>query len=152
LLGTSNIRTDGQPEEERTMVRNMLDHSWGNELVIAIASLVCAIAILQLLYGVNRGYKERVDIAHFSSGVKSTVHFLAWTGYAARAVILGITGFFFMKAGISENAQYVVNTDKAFDFIGDHLGHAYFVILAIGTIFYGLFMFALGVTYDVDKD
>ena len=51
-----------------------------------------------------------------------------------------------------EKARYVVNTDKAFDFIGDHVGHVYFILVAIATICYGLFMFAQGITYDTDKD
>jgi hypothetical protein len=152
LLGIGNIQTDGQPAEERMMVSNMLQHSLGNAFVIATGSIILATAIVQLLYGVTRGYKERVDIAHFSKIIKNTIHFLAWTGYVARGIILGITGFFFVKAGVLENARHVVNTDKAFDFIGDNIGHLYFILVAAGTICYGLFMFALGIAYDVDKD
>lgn len=72
-------------------------------------------------------------------------------GYTARAIILGIIGFFFIKSGLTDNARYIVNTDKAFDFIGDHVGHVYFIGVAIGTICYGLFMFALGVAYDTNS-
>ncbi len=57
-----------------------------------------------------------------------------------------------VSTGIMENAEYVVNTDKAFDFIGDHVGHIYFILVAVGTLSYGIFMFVLGVTYDTDKD
>jgi hypothetical protein len=57
-----------------------------------------------------------------------------------------------VRAGIFNNAKYVVNTDKAFDFIGDHVGHVYFIIVAIGTICYGIFMVAQGIAYDADKD
>lgn len=57
-----------------------------------------------------------------------------------------------IKAGITENARYVVNTDKAFDFIGDHIGHVYFILVAIATTCYGLFMFIQGIAYDTDKD
>jgi hypothetical protein len=28
----------------------------------------------------------------------------------------------------------------------------YFILVAIGTIFYGLFMFTLGIAYDVNRD
>jgi hypothetical protein len=45
----------------------------------------------------------------------------------------------------------VVNTDKAFDFIGDDVGHLYFIMVAAGTICYGLFMFVFGWYYDTDK-
>jgi hypothetical protein len=151
LLGTSHYQPDGQPREERGMVQNMLQQS-GPWLVISIGVAYTATAVIQLFYGITRGYKERVDIERFSSFFRKVVHVLAWAGYFARGIILGIIGFFFMKAGVVENARYVVNTDKAFDFIGDHVGHIYFILVAIATICYGLFMFAQGIAYDIDKD
>ena len=151
LLGKGSIREDGQPEEQRRMVSNIFGKSWGDWFIIVIGTLVCVTAIVQLIYGVTRGYRERLDVDHFSSGKKRLIHSLASAGYSARAIILGIIGFFFIKAGSLKNSQFVVNTDKAFDFIGDHVGHIYFILVAIGTVCYGLFMFALGATYDADK-
>lgn len=152
LVGTNKIREDGIPTEQREMVGNMLRESWGEWLIISIGIVVCITAVVQFFYGITRGYKERLDIAHFSSKTKSSIHFLAWVGYLARGIIIGIIGFFFIKAGVLDNSRHVVNTDKAFDFIGDHVGHVWFILVAVGTIFYGLFMFTLGVTYDVDND
>jgi hypothetical protein len=107
---------------------------------------------VQFLYGVTQGYKERTDIDHLSQSIKIAVHWLAWIGFSARGFILGITGFFFVKAGVLKDAHYVVNTDKAFDFIGDDVGHVFFILTAIGTIAYGLFMVLMGIVYDHDKD
>lgn len=152
LLGTSHIAMNGQPREEQEKVASLLNESWGNEAVITMGVLVIATAVIQLVYGVTKGYKERIDIDHFSRGVQVTTHVLAWIGYIARGIILGIVGFFLVKAGVIENAKVVVNTDKAFDFIGDHIGHVYFILVALGTICYGIFMFILGVAYDTDKD
>ena len=152
LLGTAHIAIDGQPREEQEKIAALLSESWGNEVVIAIGLLVILTAVMQLIYGITKGYKERIDIDHFSRGIQITTHSLAWIGYIARGIILGIIGFFLAKAGFTANAKVVVNTDKAFDFIGDHLGHLYFILVAIGTICYGFFMFILGVAYDTDKD
>lgn len=152
LLGLGNIQEDGQPEEQRQMVSHVLQESWGALFIISIGVIIAVTAVVQFFYGITRGYRERLDIAHFSLATKSVIHFLAWVGYLARGIILGIIGFFFIKAGIVENARYIVNTDKAFDFIGDDIGHVYFILVAIGTICYGLFMFALGVTYKARKD
>lgn len=151
LFGISNIQENGQPDELREVVRQMLRESWGDWLVIGIGAVVAVTAVVQFVYGITKGYGERLAIRHFPSGTKSLIHFLAWYGYAARGIVLGIIGFFFIKAGVVENARYVVNTDKAFDFIGDHVGHVYFILVAVGTICYGLFMFALGVTYEPKK-
>jgi len=78
------------------------------------------------------------------------VHGIAYAGYLSRGVILGVIGFFFLKAAIKRNSAYVVNTDKAFDFIGDHIGPVAFLLIAMGTICYGLYMFVLGLHYDTD--
>jgi hypothetical protein len=152
LLGASNVRVDGNPEQDRQMVQDLLGYSWGSAVVVLIGGIIFMSAVVQLFYGTTRGYKERLDIAHFSVTMKRLIHVLGLTGYVARGIILGIVGFFFAKAGVLKDHNYVVNTDKAFDFIGDEIGHASFILVAAGTICYAFFMVALGLTYDADKD
>lgn len=152
LMGTGNIQIDGRPLEQRQLVEDVLQKGWGSAAVIAVGVIVCLTALVQFYYGITRGYKERLDIVHYSLTMRKATHALAWVGYLARGVILGIIGFFFIKAGVKNSASHVVNTDKAFDFIGDHVGHLYFILAAVGTICYGVFMFILGFAYDADKD
>jgi hypothetical protein len=152
LLGRGNVQADGQPAGERDMASNILQHDGGSALIIVIGSIILITAGVQLHYGITRGYKERLDISRFNKSVKSVIHMLAWVGYLARGIIIGIIGYSFVKAGVLKNARHVVNTDKAFDFIGDHVGHVYFILVAIGTICYALFMFSLGITYNADQD
>jgi hypothetical protein len=152
LLGVSHIQVDGQPDEERQMVRQLLQQAYGKWLVVSIGAAYLVTAAIQFLYGVTRGYKERVDIEKFSSVFRKIVHVLAWAGYFARGIILGIIGFFFVKAAVVGNSRYIVNTDKAFDFIGDDVGHAWFILVAISTVCYGIFMVIQGIAYDTDRD
>jgi hypothetical protein len=152
LFGRSKVQENGQPEQERQLVSQLLQHNWGDWVITGVGGIIFITAIVQLLYGITSGYKERLNIENLGSVIRPLVHPLAWAGYVARGIILGIIGFFYLKAGVLENARYVVNTDKAFDFIGDHVGHFYFLVVAAGTICYGLFMFALGIAYDPDKD
>lgn len=152
LLGTGDIMLNGQPREEQEKIASLLNESWGDEVIIVMGLLVLATAVMQLLYGVTKGYKERINIDQFNRSVQVVTHGMAWAGYIARGIILGIIGFFLAKAGFIANAKVVVNTDKAFDFIGDHIGHVYFILIALGTICYGIFMFILGIAYDTDKD
>lgn len=151
LLGNSNSTEDGRPEEEREMVGSMLQEGWGEWLIISLGIIILGTALVQLNYGVTRGYKERLDIGHFSKPLKKGVHLLAWIGYTARGIIIGIIGFFYIKAGVAENPEMVVNTDKAFNFIGENIGGVFFIMVALGTICYAFFMFFLGVTYDMDN-
>lgn len=153
IIGTANFEIHGQPTSEQKMVNNMLQWQAGTTLVIIVGCILCFTAVVQFLYGVTKGYKERTDMdEHITGWKEKSVHVLAWMGYTARGFILGITGFFFVKAGMLQDPRYVVNTDKAFDFIGDHVGHPFFILTAIGTVAYGVFMIVMGITYDHDKD
>ena len=153
LFGNSEAREDGVPEEEREMVGSMLSENWGDWLVISIGSIIIITALVQFFYGITRGYKERINIGHLNSNTRKFINILAWIGYFARGIIIGIIGFFFIKAGILEDPTYIVNTDKAFNFIGENIGHVFFILVAIGTICYGAFMFFLGYTYNIeDRD
>jgi hypothetical protein len=152
LLGIGGIEQSGEPHDEREFVSKLLTKSWGTSAVITMGGVVLIAAVVQLVYGVTRGYRERLDIDYYSKAGKSIIHFLAWVGYASRGIIVGITGFFLLKAAFSHEARYVVNTDKAFDFIGDEVGHLYFILVAVGTVGYGIFMIIHGIAYDHDKD
>lgn len=152
LMGVGNIRLDGRPVELREMVSGLLEEPYGAAAVTGIGIITVGTALVQFFYGVTKGYKERLDIAHFKTRMKRITHILAAAGYFSRGVIVGIIGFFFAKAGVLGSSEHVVNTDKAFDFIGDHIGHSYFILIAIGTISYGIFMFIQGFAYDADKD
>lgn len=149
LLGIGNLREDGQPYAQRQKVETILQESGGDWLVTGLGLVILLTAIVQFIYGVTRGYKERLSIAHFNKEKQELIHLFAWLGYTARGTILGIIGFFFIKAGLLGESRHVVNTDKAFDFIGDHVGYLPFILVAIGTICYGLFMFAMSITYKV---
>jgi hypothetical protein len=151
LLGTGGIQENGQPTAQREMVAEWLQQGMG-WIVFIMGSITCVTAVVQLVYVATKAYMERLDIDYLHPFWKRSVHVCAWAGHLARGIILGIMGFFFIKAAIAHNPQYVVNTDKAFDFIGDHVGHIYFIAVAIGTVCYGLFMFAMGAWYDPDKD
>jgi NADH:ubiquinone oxidoreductase subunit 6 (subunit J) len=152
LLEIGDIQQSGEPHEERAFVSKVLNESWGASAVTAMGVVVLVAAVVQLVYGVTRGYKERLDIDNYSKAGKAIIHFLAWVGFCSRGIIVGITGFFLVKAAFTRDSENVVNTDKAFDFIGDEIGHLYFILVALGTVCYGIFMIIHGLAYDHDKD
>lgn len=108
---------------------------------MGLGTVIFLTALVQFYYGLTKGYKERIDVNLLSTILKSLIYGLAGAGYLARGIIIGIIGFFFIKAGLSGKAHHIVNTEKAFDFIGDQIGPLCFILVAIGSICYGLFMF-----------
>lgn len=152
LLGTSGSDAAGQPTEQRELVANILQKEGGKFYILVVGSIVIITSLIQFFYGVTKGYAERLKIDYFKDWQRKAIHLLAWIGYFSRGIIIGIIGFFLIKAAVADDARHVVNTDKAFDYIGDEVGHIFFILIALGTICYSLFMFSLGAAYDADKD
>jgi uncharacterized membrane protein len=142
----------GEPFQQRALVADLLQKEWGQVLLIAVGVVVIITAVVLAIYGLSSRFTETIKADAFSRMQRRWVHGIAYAGYLSRAVVLGITGFFLFKAALKNNSRYVVNTDKAFDFIGDHIGHPYFLLVAAGTICYGLYMFILGLFYNVNGD
>lgn len=150
IYSSNKAPLNGQPVRQRTMVADMLHADWGRTALIAIALIMLATALVLFFYGLSSRFTERLRASDLTKKQTYAVHAIAYAGYCSRGVILGIIGFFFLKAAIKNNSRYVVNTDKAFDFIGDNIGGVAFIIIAIGTISYGLYMLVLGLHYDID--
>jgi hypothetical protein len=141
---------NGEPTQQRSLVAEMLNTDCGRTAVIVTALVLLLTAFVLAFYGLSKRFTEAMNARDFTEGWTRVVHGIAYAGYLSRGVILGVVGFFFLKAAIKRNSSYVVNTDKAFDFIGDHIGAVAFLLVATGTICYGLYMFVLGLHYDLD--
>jgi hypothetical protein len=139
----------GEPIQQRDLVAHLLQFNWGHIAVMIIGVVVLVTAAVLVLYGLSKSFTEAIRADDFSKKQKRALHAVAYAGYFSRGVILLITGFFFVKAAFKNNSTYIVNTDKAFDFIGDDIGHPWFIVIAMGTILYGVYMFILGLHYKV---
>jgi hypothetical protein len=135
---------NGEGEEgQELFVAQVLDWPFGAWLVGAAGAAICIVALLQLKYVYEGEHHTRLDIDHFGSKGLFAINTMAWSGYVARGVILGVIGYLVVKAALLHDPQEVGDTDTAFDTLGDigAVGHAVFAVVALGTITYGLFMF-----------
>lgn len=152
IYGGQKAPVTGEPTQQQSLVTDLLKTEWGRMVVIVTALILLLTALVLTFYGLSKRFTENIKAGDFTKGWTYVVHGTAYAGYLSRGVILGVIGFFFLKAAIKRNPDYVVNTDKAFDFIGDHIGPVAFLLIAMGTICYGLYMFVLGLHYDVEAD
>ncbi|AHM60128.1 hypothetical protein D770_09355 [Flammeovirgaceae bacterium 311] len=150
LLGTGN-GGDGE-REQQLMVSEVLQWPAGSWLVGAAGLVVAFTAFVQFKFVIDGDHNPRLAIEHLSAAKKKWIHILAWAGYFARGIILLVLAYFILKAAITSNPFEIGNTDTAFDFIGKGIiGHTLFVLVGLGTIAYGLFMFVFGYFYSFRK-
>lgn len=149
LFGQQKAPVTGEPVQQQDMVAHFLKFQWGQTLVMTIGIIILITAAVLILYGLSERFTETIKVKDFSKKQKILLHAIAYAGYFSRGAILMIIGFFFVESAVKNNGSYIVNTDKAFDFIGDHVGHPWFILIAVGTISYGVYMFILGLHYHV---
>lgn len=150
LFSQQKAPETGEPVQQKALVADILQMDGGKTIVIVLGVIVLLTALILVFYGLTKRFTEPLNSSHFNKRQQIIMHGIAYAGYFSRGIILGITGFFLFKAAIKNDSTYVVNTDKAFDFIGDEVGHIYFLLVAAGTICYGVYMFILGLHYDID--
>lgn len=151
ILGNSN----GSEQEFQLFIAHVFE--WpGGQWLVGLAGLTTAGAgLVQFYYVVQGKYVQRLHLEEFSSGWTKVVHALAWAGYCARGILLLVLGYFFVKAGIQGEPHEAGDTDSAFNFIGDGgslFGDIAFMLVAGGTISYGIFMFVYGIYYQFKKE
>lgn len=151
LLNLAND-THGQPTSQRLLVAKIFHWGAGEWMVGFFGFLVAIVGLAQFVYVIKKGYREKLEFAQIGKTKKWMITILAWLGHFARGIILLIMAFFLVKASLQSDPSEVVNTDKAFDFLGDRIGHASFIAVAIGTICYGVYMFFLSRYYDFKDD
>jgi hypothetical protein len=142
---------DGESNEasQQHLVGRVLEWTGGEWLIAAAGIVVLVVAVAQLVLMAGRGYARDVALEQRSPRVRAFIHFLAMYGHASRAAILGVFGYFFITSALTLDPSAVGDTDTAFDFIGGGIvGDSAFLVVAVGTIAYGLFMFACARYYD----
>jgi hypothetical protein len=140
--GVSNSTSDGAEEQQQRLVAQLLELPGGAWLVGAAGAALIAVSIGQFVVLARRGYTTELDLEGRSRRLRRAIHAMAWYGYSARGVILGVLGYFLLRAAALRDPQEAGDTDTAFDFIGGGLiGDSAFFVVALGTVAYGVFMY-----------
>jgi uncharacterized membrane protein len=162
VIAVSAIRIvmgDGEPvssesseEQNQFLVAQVLSWPGGHWLVGAAGSLVVLTGLAQFALVARRAYTLEIDLAPRLPATRTTIHALAWYGYAARGIILSVLGYLLVMAALRSDASEVGDTDTAFDTIGGGtVGDTAFFIVALGTVAYGFFMYACALFYKFER-
>jgi len=143
LRATGTAANDASEEQQQLLVAQVLAWPYGQLIVGIAGAMVIIVGLMQFALVVRRSYTTEVRMKPLSGRGQRVIHVLAWYGYSARGVILCVLGYFLVRGAVSRNPEEVGDTDTAFDFIGGGLiGDSAFAIVALGTIAYGIFMYA----------
>lgn len=134
---------DAAEQEQQLVVAQVLDWPGGAWIVGGVGLAVLIVGLLQFGLVYRRTYTTEIRMAPRTARERTIIHGLAWFGYSARGVILSLLGYFLIRGAVADDPSEVGDTDTAFDFVvGGLIGDTAFAVVAVGTIAYGLFMYA----------
>jgi hypothetical protein len=137
---------------QQSMVGQVLAWPAGAWIVGAGGAVMVLVGVGQFVLLARRGYAMEIAIDDRSPVVRRVIHVLAWYGYAARGIILGVLGYFLLRSAWTADESEAGDTDTAFDFIGGGVvGDSAFFLVAVGTIAYGFFMYACARYYQFGR-
>lgn len=152
LAGTDSGDHDDSEEQQQLLVGQILEWPLGVWLVGGAGLVLFAMAAGQFYLLARGGHLMEVNQDALSRGMKRTIDVLAWAGYTARSVILGVLGWFLIRAAYTVDPGEVGDTDTAFDTVGGGaIGDTAFLLVAAGTIGYGVYMYLCAIYYRFEK-
>ncbi len=129
-------------EDQQALADDVLSWDYGAYLVGAAALVTLVSAIIQFIYGAKNKFAERVNFKNMPEHLHNYALAIGKIGYFARGVIMFVLSIFIAKAAWFSDSDEIGNTDSAFSFLSEEwYGDVFFAMVAIGTMFYGFFMF-----------
>ena len=134
-----NGRADKGGDAPRSLTASVLGWPGGDWLIILVGMVIIGVGIAQLYRAYSGQFQKDVNASRLPATPQRVVYRTGQLGFTARAVVLGLIGYFFVQAGQQSRAGAVGSTDEAFDLLAA-MGPAALGAVAAGLVAYGLYM------------
>jgi hypothetical protein len=115
---------------------------FGRWLVAVVGAIVVAYGAMQLRRAYTLKFREKLKLREMSAGEDRLATRVGRLGYAARGVVFGMVGTFFIVAAIHSDPQQARGLDGALQTLASQpWGSPALGAVALGLTAYGLFMF-----------
>jgi len=138
-LAMSSATSEGGSSARQTLTSKVLGWPGGEWIIIGVGLITIGVGLYQMYQAYSGGFHKHVKGSDIPAGQQNKVYRLGQLGYTARGIILGITGYFFVQAGMQSRASATGDTEQAFDLLAS-MGPTVLGIVALGLMAYGLYM------------
>lgn len=129
-------------DSRETLSRELLQQPFGQWLVGIVAVGTALAGIHQIYLALSDKYKKHVQSAGLKHEAETMMIRAGKIGYIARGIVWLIIAYMFLKAALSSNPNKAGGSGSAFEFLENSSYGSYLLgAVAIGLIFYGVFMF-----------
>jgi type IV secretory pathway VirB2 component (pilin) len=137
---------------QQGMVAKVLQMDLGPLLVALTGIIVMIAGIYQWVRAYKEEYMKKMSFSGIGAHMRDTVRKIGKLGYAARGVVWLLVGFFLLLAGLNSDASQAQGQGGAFQTIEQWGGSWVLLIVALGVVAYGVFMFFKSRYYQVQSE
>lgn len=131
--------TDRNGEIPRTFATVLLALPLGASLMFLIGLFIVGAGVHECYSGVTGKYKENLKLFSAAEGQKRIITALGVLSFTARALLLGLVGYFFMAAAISHDPNDAAGLDGALAALAQtYYGKTLLFVTATGLICHGV--------------
>ncbi len=127
----------------------LLDTGIGPFLVVLAGVIIMGAGIYQWVKAYKGDFMEKLRVNGVAGHLRDWVKRIGKIGYAARGIVWLLIGFFLLRAGMQSDASEAQGSEGAFDMIQQFGGNWVLLIVAIGVVAYGVFMFVKAKYYQI---
>lgn len=141
LFGSSS--SDG--ESKKVVLAKLLESSWGQWLIVAIAALVAGQALYQFYRGYTGKFMQKLDDHPDETATYKLIKNTGMVGYYSRGVVFGILAYLLLRVMLDHNADAYDGTKGAFQYLLSFSFGSYLMgAVALGLLGYGVFTLMVG--------
>lgn len=142
-LTAFNIVMGANGGSSRDWTQSLMAAPFGRFLIGAVGLGFFGTALYAFYVAYSAKFRDKLKLSEMSATEETWVTRLGRAGYAARGVVFGIIGGFFVSAALQSNADKTGGIDKALQTLAQQpYGHWILGIVAVGVTSYGLYALA----------
>lgn len=139
---TGNGEGSSSGSQKYQVTQELLQSTWGNIILIFIGLILIGRSIYYIYIALTGKYKERVR--NYGVDERGAAYLIkaGMLGFIARGIVFTVIGYFVIRAVLEHDAGSATKgTGEAMDFIQSTGGNIVLILIALGLICYGIFMF-----------
>ena len=141
VVGSGSGSGSGSGGGQETVVSTLLSKPFGQVLVAILAGIFLVKAGHQLYRAYSKKFRKEVSSAQLEAKARGLVFNAGRVGYTARGIVIGIISYLTFRAAFTANTSQAGGTDDALTFIQGTFGTVALILIAVGLVAYGIFMF-----------
>ena len=135
---SGNGSESSSTENAQSATASVMHQPFGQWLIGAVGLALIAFGLFRISTAWNRSFKSKFHLEQMSTHEKEIAVKAGVFGIAARGVVFGLTGFFFIRAALTANPREVGALQEVLKLV-EQQGIWYLAALAFGLISYAVF-------------